>query len=146
MPAAPVSPEADAFLRRPNGAVVATIRRDGSPFTAATWYDWDGEHILMNGDAGRLRIRHMRRDPRVSVTVFDPGNWYWQLTLVGRIDEIRDDDGYVDIDRLAMRYIGGRYPDRSSPRVSMRMAVDTWNGWDPVRYTVWQPGVTVPPM
>ena len=38
-PAPPVPPEIEEFLRKPNPAVVATIRPDGSPHSVATWYD-----------------------------------------------------------------------------------------------------------
>jgi PPOX class probable F420-dependent enzyme len=141
-----VPSEVDAFLRKPNAAVVATVRRDGAPFTAASWYDWDGERLLLNMDAGRVRLKHMRRDPRLAVTVLDVENWYWQLSLTGRVVEIRDDTDLTDIDRLAVRYTGGPYSDRARPRVSAWMEVDTWNGWDPVRYQVWEAGVTKPPV
>jgi len=146
MPKAPVSPEVDAFLRRPNEGVVATLRADGSPFMAATWYDWDGSRVLLSMDGGRVRLRHMRRDPRVAFTAIDIDNWYWQVSLVGRATEIYDDTDFADVDRLAMRYIGTPYPDRSRPRVSAWMEVDSWNGWDPVLYGPWQAGVSQPPV
>ena len=41
MPRMPVPPEVSEFLARPNPAIVATLRPDGSPHTAATWYDWE---------------------------------------------------------------------------------------------------------
>ena len=100
MPGLPLPPEAHALLRRANPAVIATLMPDGSPHTAVTWYDWDGERILVNMDASRLRLGNMRRDPRVSVTVMDGPDWYRQLTLFGRVDEIRDDDEFADINRL----------------------------------------------
>jgi PPOX class probable F420-dependent enzyme len=145
MPNAPVSPEADAFLRKPNGAVIATIRGDGAPFTAATWYDWDGETIYVNMDEGRTRLRHMRRDPHIAITVFDIENWYWQVSLLGRVVRIEDDEGFSGIHHLARRYTGADYVDLSRGRVSAWIAVDSWSGWDPVNYTVWQPGVSRPP-
>lgn len=145
MPNAPVTPEVDAFLRRPNGAVIATVRRDGAPYTAATWYDWDGDTIYVNMDEARVRLGHMRRDPRVAVTVFDVESWYWQASLFGRVLRIEDDTDFAGINRLARRYIGSDYPDTSRGRVSAWIAVDSWSGWDPVNYTVWQPGVSRPP-
>ena len=65
MPRTPLSPEVDELLRRPNPAVVATVRSDGSPHSVATWYLWDGARILLNMDEIRARIAFMRRDPRV---------------------------------------------------------------------------------
>lgn len=146
MPKAPVTPEVDAFLRKPNEAVVATVRADGAPFTAVSWYDWDGRRLLLSMDAGRVRLRHMRRDPRVAVTVIDADNWYWQVSLLGRVAELYDDTDLADIDRLAIRYTGGPYADRAHPRVSAWVEVESWNGWDPVRYGPWEAGVSEPPL
>ena len=80
MPKPPLPPEVDALLRKANPAVIATLRQDGSPHTAATWYDWDGERLLVNMDASRLRLKNMRRDPRVAVTVMLGSDWYRQVT------------------------------------------------------------------
>ena len=146
MPSAPVTPEVDAFLRKPNGSVIATIRRDGAPFTATTWYDWDGESVYLNMDEARVRLPHMRRDPRVAVTVFDLENWYWQVSLLGRVTRIEDDVELIGIDRLARRYTGADYVDRSHGRVGAWIAVESWNGWDPVNYGPWVPGVSQPPL
>ena len=71
MPRPPVPPELDAFLARPNAAVIATVRPDGGPVTVATWYDWKDGRVLVNMDAGRRRLAHLRADPRVSLTIMD---------------------------------------------------------------------------
>ena len=60
--------------------------------------------MLVNMDSTRMRLKHMRRDPRVSVTVMDGAAWYRQVTLFGRVAEIRDDPEFKDIDRLSLRY------------------------------------------
>ena len=130
MPGLPLPPEAHALLRRANPAVIATLRPDGSPHTAVTWYDWDGERILVNMAASRLRLGNMRRDPRVSVTVMDGPDWYRQLTLFGRVDEIRDDGEFADINRLALRYTRREFRNRSNARVSALIAPERWYGWE----------------
>ncbi len=66
MPPAPVPPHVDDFLRRPNPAVVASLRRDGSPHTVVTWYAWEENRVVLSMDESRLRLRFMRRDPRVA--------------------------------------------------------------------------------
>ena len=35
----------------------------------------------------------MRRDPRVAVTVLDLGDWYRAVTVLGKVVELRDDEG-----------------------------------------------------
>lgn len=57
MPRAPVPPDVDEFLRRPNPAIVASLRRDGSPHTVATWYAWEENRVLLSMDESRLRLR-----------------------------------------------------------------------------------------
>jgi PPOX class probable F420-dependent enzyme len=124
-------PELDELLRRPNPAVVATLRPDGSPHTVATWYLWDGERVLLNMDESRARLGFMRRDPRVSLTVLDAESWYRQVTLLGRVAELVDDDGLADIDRLSRHYGGEPFRDRESRRVSAWVEVGSWHLWPP---------------
>ena len=140
MPPTPVPSDVDAFLLRPNPAVVASVRPDGSPHTAATWYEWAGGRALLNMDANRLRLRFMRRDPRVALTCLDVDNWYRQVTLLGEVVELRPDEDLADIDRLSLRYVGRQYHNRVRPRVTALVRVDAWYGWDPYRAALWQDG------
>jgi PPOX class probable F420-dependent enzyme len=131
MPTPPIPPEVDELLRRPNPAVVATLRPDGSPHTVATWYVWDGERVLLNMDESRARLGFMRRDPRVSLTVLDGESWYRQVTLLGRVVELVDDPELADIDRLSRHYGGEPFRDRESRRVSAWVEVESWHVWPP---------------
>jgi PPOX class probable F420-dependent enzyme len=124
-------PEIDKLLRRPNPAVVATLRPDGSPHTVATWYLWDGERVLLNMDESRARLGFIQRDPRVSLTVLDAESWYRQVTLLGRVVELVDDDELTDIDRLSRHYGGEPFRDRESRRVSAWVEVESWHLWPP---------------
>ncbi|OLT48723.1 PPOX class F420-dependent enzyme [Saccharomonospora sp. CUA-673] len=125
----PLPAEAVELLRRPNPAVMATLRSDGAPVSAATWYLWEDDgRVLVNLDEGRARLKHLRRDPRVTLTVLDE-NWYTHVTLIGRVTEIREDDGLTDIDRLATHYLGAQYPDRVRTRYSAWIEVERWHGW-----------------
>jgi PPOX class probable F420-dependent enzyme len=137
MPKPPLPPEVDQLLRKANPAVIATLRHDGSPHTAVTWYDWDGEHVLVNMDAARARLKHMRRDPRVSVTVIDSESWYRQLTIFGRVVEIRDDPQFADIDRLCLRYTRRQFHNRLRARISALIEPVGWYGWE--GSTPWPP-------
>jgi PPOX class probable F420-dependent enzyme len=129
VPQVPLPPELDEFLRLPNPAVVATIRPDGSPHTVATWYDWDGGRVLLNMDESRLRLRFMRRDPRVALTVLGRNSWYSHVSLLGRIVAIEDDPELADIDRLARRYTGRPFRTRDARRVSAWLEPERWHAW-----------------
>ena len=118
-----------AMLAKPNPAVISTIRSDGQPVSAATWYLLRDDHILVNMDVGRKRLGHMRKDPRVSLTVLDEASWYTHITLIGRVVDIYDDEGMADIDAVSQHYQGQPYPRRDRPRVSALIEVDRVHGW-----------------
>ena len=117
MPQLPLPPEADEFLRRPNPAVIATLRPDGSPHTAVTWYDWDGERVLVNMERTRKRLEHLRRDPRVALTAIALPDWGLQVTVFGRAVELVDDPDLVDMDRLSRRYTGREFRRNARGRI-----------------------------
>lgn len=126
----PPLPEAVvAMLRKPNPAVIATLRSDGQPVSAATWYLWDDGRVLVNMDEGRKRLDHIRNDPRVTLTVLDESGWYTHVTLIGRVAELRDDEGLADIDRLSTQYLGHEYTSRKRRRISAWIEIDRWHGW-----------------
>jgi PPOX class probable F420-dependent enzyme len=114
-------------LQAPHAAVIATVRSDGAPYTAATWYDWEDGRILVNMDFERLRLRHMQRDQRVAITVLDLGDWYHAVSVFGRVVEVRDDEGLVDIDRLSQRYRGTPYWNRERKRVTALIEPERWH-------------------
>ena len=128
MPKPPLPVELEALLREANPAVIATIRPDGSPHTAATWYDWEDGRALVNMDESRRRLAYLRRDPRVSLTVLARDDWYRHVTLMGRVTLVADPE-LVDIDRLAMRYTGRPYRDRDRRSVSAWIEVESWHMW-----------------
>ena len=128
MPKPPLPPEIEEFLARPNPSVIATLALDGSPHSAATWYLWEHGQALVNMDSSRKRLEHLRRDPRVSLTVLDKDEWYRQVTLRGRAT-LRPDHDLKDIDRIARYYTGDRYPDRERESVSAWIEVESWYGW-----------------
>jgi PPOX class probable F420-dependent enzyme len=130
VPRAPLPPELVEFLQRPNPAVIASLRPDGSPVTVATWYDWEDGYVLLNMDASRRRLQHMRNDPRVALTVLDDAGWYRHVSLLGVVERIEADESLQDIDRLAFRYTGTPFRSRDAERYSAWVRVDAWHAWD----------------
>ena len=129
MPKPPLPAKLEALIAQPNAAVIATLREDGSPHTAATWYDWEDGRVLVNMDESRRRLAYLRDDPRVSLTVLATESWYQHVTLMGRVMALEDDPELVDIDRLSIRYRGTPYQDRDRRRVSAWIEVESWHAW-----------------
>ena len=129
MPKPPLPDELREMLAKPNPAVIATMRPDGSPHTTATWYLWENGRVLVNMDEARKRLEYMRGDPHVSITVLDDENWYSHVSLLGRVVGIEDDEDLADIDRIARHYRGSDYPVRDRGRVSAWIEVERWHAW-----------------
>ena len=132
MPKAPLPPEVAELFARPNPAVVAVLRPNGSPMSVATWYlvEDDGT-VLLNMDAGRARLDWMRERPQVALTALKEGEWYTHVSIRGRVVRWEDDPdrGLAHIDRLSVHYTGNPYRVRDRPRVSCWVRVDHWHGW-----------------
>ena len=121
------------MLRRPNAAVMAAVRCAGAPVAAAPGAVGEGAGRGGGGrDESRVRLKHLRNDPRVSLTVLDE-NWYTHVTLIGRVVELRADEGLADIDRISRHYTGHEYANRTDPRVSAWVEVERWYGWGEAR-------------
>ncbi|HLN76648.1 MAG TPA: PPOX class F420-dependent oxidoreductase [Nocardioidaceae bacterium] len=133
MPNPPLPEHVRELLAKPNPAVITTVGAQGQPVSVATWYLLDGDRILVNMDEGRRRLAHLRRDPRVSLTALDEAGWYTHVSLQGRVAEMRDDEGLVDIDRLATHYTGKPYANRERGRVSAWIELERWHGWGSAR-------------
>jgi PPOX class probable F420-dependent enzyme len=121
-----ISPELrDWLMAELRFPVVATIGADGMPSQSVMWFDLDPERddvVLLNTRAGRLKERHLRRDPRISLC-FEDG--YDYVTLEGSVELVDDPErGLSDIQRLARRY--GDDPDVfvGQHRVTMLMHVE----------------------
>jgi len=126
----PPLPDAVAeFLARPNYATISTLRADGQPVSVPTWYVYENGRILVNMDEGRKRLDHLRNDPRVSLSALDPEDWITHVSVQGRVVEIVDDEGFVDIDRIARHYTGKPYYVRDRKRVSAWIEIDRWHAW-----------------
>ena len=130
MPTTPLPADLLELLARPNPAVMATVAHDGRPVTVATWYllEPDGR-ILLGLDAGRARLGHLHRDPRVSLTALAGDDWYTHVSVQGHVVSIVDDEALRDIDRLSQHYTGQAYRNRVDPRVSVHVEIDRWHGW-----------------
>jgi PPOX class probable F420-dependent enzyme len=129
MPKPPLPDELQALLREPNPAVMASLKPDGSPLSVATWYLWEDGRVLVNLDHSRARLEHLRKDPRVSLTVLD-NNWYRHISLQGRVVAIEPDEDLKDIDRISRHYRDQDYKARDSARVSAWIEVHTWHAWN----------------
>jgi PPOX class probable F420-dependent enzyme len=113
-----------------NFPVVATINADGSVQTSVVWAKRDGDAVLFATVRGRLKERNMRRDPRVSLSVFDLEDPLKYVEVRGRA-EITEEGGRELINELSHKYDGKDF--RTEPpevvRVVVRVVPDKVTGY-----------------
>jgi PPOX class probable F420-dependent enzyme len=116
------------ILEAPNVASIATAMPDGSPHVSTVWIDVDGDDVLVNTAEGRVKTENVRRDRRVSISVFDQqDDPYEQVVIHGSVVGITRDGADEHIDRLARKYLDvEEYPWREpgERRVILRVRVD----------------------
>ncbi|MCW2886759.1 MAG: hypothetical protein JWL58_3621 [Streptosporangiaceae bacterium] len=121
---ATLTEEVKALFEQPFYAWVTTVRPDGTLHSTVVWVDVDGDEILFNTAIGRAKERHLRHDPRVSVSVLDPGDPY-HLASVSGVARLETEGADAVIDRLAKKYLGvDEYPGRQAgeQRVNVRVS------------------------
>ena len=123
-----------AFLAEPFNAVLATINDDGTPQQSPVSTYYDGEFFYFRSDPDALKLRNLRRDPRVSLCVQDPGPPERYLTVRGRSEFFTGD--WLSIYR-AMRQKYGVEPEEierqvhlENPRIYVRITPDRILGAD----------------
>lgn len=104
---ASMSPEQrDAFLREVRIAKLATVTAEGAPTAIPVWFEWDGEKARAFSARDVQKVRNIRRDGRVALTVEEavgvPEAW---VTIEGTA-EVLDAGGFELASRLAPLYYG----------------------------------------
>lgn len=110
---------AQEFLRTNHNAVLATLRKDGrpqlSPVTATV--DDEGRVVISTRETA-LKVKHLRRDPRVALTAFTDrfyGDW---IQVEGTADIVSLPEA-MDLLVAYYRSVSGEHPDWDDYRAAM---------------------------
>lgn len=126
----PLDPKVHALLSRPNFAHLATLMPDGSPNVTPVWIGVRDDRILIGTGASSLKVRNLRRDPRLALSVVDFHDPYEEVQIRGRVVEFRDDSKFEIMDDISRKYTGKEFPFRS-PAGRVALVIEAEN----VRYT-----------
>ncbi|MEM7340468.1 MAG: TIGR03618 family F420-dependent PPOX class oxidoreductase [Actinomycetota bacterium] len=134
----------EAFLARPHVGVVASVRRDGRPYTVPVWFHWDGTHVWLTGTESRVWCRQIDVDPRVSLCVeaMTPIPGHVGIDGVAEVLRPPGHDIWPISRQLAEKYIGGAVGSSSDavdafvanmatePRLLIRITPQIWRAID----------------
>ena len=102
-----LSPEVREFLATRCYVHLATLMADGSPQVSPVWAETDGDLIVVNSAAGRVKDKNIKRDARVALSATHPDDPFKALMIRGRVVKVTEEGAEDGIDRLARKYIGG---------------------------------------
>jgi PPOX class probable F420-dependent enzyme len=125
------------LLGAPLVSTLATYRRDGSVLLSPVWHEWRDGGINICVGAGDVKLRHVQRDPRASLVLYDQTPPYRGLQLNGvpRILAAGEVDYPTILRRIAVHYVGNAqgnaYADKSpGTGVILRLEPGEMRVWD----------------
>jgi len=82
---------------------------DGSPLLTPVWVTHDGEHILVNTARGRQKLRNLRKDRRIAITVVAEHDVEVYVQIRAHVSEFVEGQPAADSFReLMLKYRGNR--------------------------------------
>lgn len=115
-----VTPAAREFLETGLLGHVVTLNRDGTPHVSLVWAGLEGDELVFATFTDQLKLRNVRRDPRITVSfqAHESGGEFLHPYLVIRGQARVSEGGALAVmDRLAPLYMGAgaEFPMRDAP-------------------------------
>ncbi len=96
-------PRLKALLDEPLPITIGTTRKDGSVQMTPLWYEYRDGQIWLNGGPNRDWVKHLQRDPRLTLLVLDPKNMFRHAQIQGRLADSTAEGADDHIEHLAPR-------------------------------------------
>lgn len=122
----------DGLLDERRLAVMATFRADGTVLLSPLWFMWEDGGFTIGMAAGDGKLKHLRRDPRVTIAVYENEFPYRGFELRGEA-QLLDVPYGPAIRRIATRYVGeeaAAFYDDERGGVIARIEPGDTRGWD----------------
>jgi len=99
----------DQFLQEPHVGVLASLRRNGLPYTVPVWWLWHEDAFWLTGTYNRVWCAQLLADPRCSLCVETTGASAGHIGVDGSAEpfELPDFDIWPISRLLAEKYAGG---------------------------------------
>jgi PPOX class probable F420-dependent enzyme len=135
------------FLDLPYTAVLATHWADGTILLSPIWHEWRDGGFNLGVPEDDVKVRHVRRDPRVTVVVYELSWPSRSVEVRGTATLTREGNRELS-DRLSVRYLGEengrRYAAGVNPGLVMRVEPEIIRAWDYVDEVRPEPGAAEP--
>ncbi len=111
------------FLAEPIVARLGTVTQEGTPYVSPVWQEYDAEEkvLYIIGRERSAYVRHLQRQPQVSVSCARDNAPYTRVLFLGRAEVVEGpvtagEGSWQPIgERMARRYLGERGPEYLEP-------------------------------
>jgi PPOX class probable F420-dependent enzyme len=113
-------------------AHLATFRKDGTVLLSPIWYIWEDGGFTLGIAAGDGKLKHLERDPRVTIVVSEDDFPYrgFEVRGIARLLEVPYGP---EVRRIAARYVGpeaAHFYDDDHGGTVVRIEPGDSRGWD----------------
>jgi PPOX class probable F420-dependent enzyme len=110
---------AQNYIRSNHHAVMATFRKDGRPALSPVLVALDAEgKVVVSTRETAMKVKHLRRDPRVSISVFPDGFYGDWIQAEGSAEIVSLPEAMESLVEY-YRSISGEHPDWDDYRAAM---------------------------
>jgi len=102
----------DAFLAEPRVAIFSSLNAEGAPVGIPIWFEWDGERARLFTSRSSAKIRRLRSDARVCLTIAEPAGVGEAYVIIEGVAALAE-DGWALAQRLAPRYYSAEQSARA---------------------------------
>ncbi len=102
--------EQELFLAQPRIAHLVTLRPAGTPLVAPVWFLWDRGRAFVMADANAVKVRNVKRNPAVALSIATPDRPLSYVVLEGQAEVASENLADV-VERMCVLYDG---PERGA--------------------------------
>ncbi|MFD7668364.1 PPOX class F420-dependent oxidoreductase [Streptomyces sp. NPDC059788] len=110
MRTAELSPKLQQVLDSRVFVTVATLRPDGSPHQSVVWVGREGGDLFFVTGVDKIKVRNLRRDPRLSIAV-NPRDEPYAYAVIRGTARFESAGSRERLDGLAVKYSGVPYAE-----------------------------------
>jgi hypothetical protein len=98
----------EEYLKQPFVGVIATLRKDGMPYTVPVWWLWKPDGVWVTGTYNRVWCKQLLRDPRASLCIESRRPLSGHVEFDGHVTayHLPDFDIWPISRELAEKYVG----------------------------------------
>ena len=130
MPRGPVPPPSHDLLATTALGHLATVDPNGRPQVNPVWFIAEPDTLYLGAKAETLKLRNLRANPHLALSISDPDNPGRYLELRGEVVDFELFKTLEWVNQLSRKYTGADFPPATAgePRYKLTVRIDSWTG------------------